>query len=119
MEETTLKKTAIGTPSVPGVGPDHITQRCAVHIQDLRRRVTFASTVAARATQQANVQTGQMTTGRNPGRHQGTFKTTEQVIQVVIVIFFTKIKTLIIRQGLMKDLTGNTHLIIIIFSYIP
>ena len=109
----------IGTPSVPGVGPDHITQRCVTHLQNLRRRVTFASTVAARITQQASVQTGQMTTGRNPGQHQGTFRNAEQVIQVVIIVFSTKIETLIIKQGFMKDLTGNTCIIITIISHLP
>ena len=49
-----------------------------------------------------------MTTGKNPVQHQGTFRNAEQVIQVVIIIFSTKVETLFIKQGLTKDLTDNT-----------
>ena len=44
------------TLSVPSVGPDHIAQRCAMHLQNPKKRATSASTVSARATHQEGVQ---------------------------------------------------------------
>ena len=65
--------------SVPSVGPGHITQICAVHLQSL----TSASTVAAKVTLQESAPADQMITERNQGQHQGTSRTAEQATQVV------------------------------------
>ena len=58
------------TLSVPGVGPDHITQICAMHLQSLKKRTTSASTVAAKVTLQESAPADQMITERNQGQHQ-------------------------------------------------
>ena len=71
--------------------------------------------MAAKGTHQEGVQTDQMITGRNQDQHQGTSRITEQVIQVVKTMFSIKTETLITKQGLTKDLTGNTLQIIMIF----
>ena len=50
------------TLSVPGVGPDHITQICAMGLQSLKKRTTSASTVAAKAILQESALADQMIT---------------------------------------------------------
>ena len=78
------------TLSAPSVGPDHITQRCAMYLQKEEKRTTSAFTMAAKATHQEGVQADQMITGRNQGQHQGTSRITEQAIQVVKTVFNQK-----------------------------
>ena len=71
------------TLSVPGVGPDHITQICAMHLQSLKKRTTSASIVAAKVTLQKSAPADKMITERNQDQHQGTSRTIEQATQVV------------------------------------
>ena len=73
------------TLSVPGVGPDHITQICAMHLQSLIKK-TSASTVAAKVTLQESAPADQMKTERNQGQHQGTSRTAEWATQVVKLV---------------------------------
>ena len=71
------------TLSVPSVGPDHIKQISATHLQSLKKKTTSASTVAAKATLQESAPTDQMIKERNQGQHQGTSRTAEWVVPVV------------------------------------
>ena len=97
----------------------HAIEMCHAPTKTGRDNSICISTVVAKVIHQESVSTDPMTTRRSPDQHQGTSRTTEQWIQVTIIIFSIKIETLISKQGLMKGLTGNTHLIIIIISHLP
>ena len=71
------------------VGPVHMIQKCAMHLQGLKKRKS-ASTVAARVTYQEDAQADQMIIGRNQGQHLGTSWVKEQVTQVIKTMFPTK-----------------------------
>ena len=85
-----------------------------MHLQKQKKRTISTFTVAAKVTLQEGAQADQMIIGRNQGQHHGISRTTEQVIQLVKTVFSIKPETLVTKQGLMKNLIGNTHLIIII-----
>ena len=71
VEVIICKRTAIVTLSTQNAGQDHITQICAVCLQNLRKK-TSASTVVANTTHQEGALTGQTTIERNQGQHIGT-----------------------------------------------
>ena len=58
--------------------------------------------VVVQTTSQVSVSTDLMITERNQGQHLGTSENAEQVTQVIMTLFFNRIRETVTKLGLMK-----------------